>query len=50
MDVFSKSDPYVKVFFKSGPNHQWTFIGRTETIDNTLNPNFKKSFVVDYIF
>lgn len=50
MDVFSKSDPYVKVFFKSGPGNQWTFIGRTETVDNNLNPNFKKSFVVDYIF
>jgi Ca2+-dependent lipid-binding protein len=25
-------------------------LGRTETIDNNLNPNFKKSFMVDFIF
>lgn len=50
MDVFSKSDPYVKVSFKRAPNQPWTLIGRTETIDNNLNPNFQRSFIVDYIF
>jgi len=50
MDIFSKSDPYVKVSFKRAPNQPWAFLGRTETIDNNLNPNFKKSFIVDYIF
>ncbi len=50
MDVFSKSDPYVKVYFKRTVNQPWVLMGRTETIDNNLNPNFKKSFVVDYVF
>ena len=50
MDVFSKSDPYVKVYFKRSNTNQWGLLGRTETIDNNLNPNFQKSFVVDYIF
>ena len=50
MDVFSKSDPYVKVYFKRSPTQPWSFMGRTETIDNNLNPNFHKSFQVDYIF
>jgi Ca2+-dependent lipid-binding protein len=50
MDIFSKSDPYVKVYFKKAPNQPFLFIGKTETIDNNLNPNFKKSFFVDYIF
>ncbi len=50
MDVFSKSDPYVKVYFKRAPNQPFFLLGRTETIDNNLNPNFKKSFLVDYIF
>jgi Ca2+-dependent lipid-binding protein len=50
MDVFSKSDPYVKVYFKRVPNQPFVLLGRTETIDNNLNPNFKKSFMVDFIF
>lgn len=50
MDVFSKSDPYVKVFFKKSPKMPFAVLGRTETVDNNLNPNFKKSFIVDYIF
>ena len=50
MDFFSKSDPYVKVFFSRGPNQPEILIGRTETIDNNLNPNFQKSFMLDYIF
>ena len=29
MDVFSKSDPYVKVFFKRVPNQPWANLGRT---------------------
>lgn len=50
LDVFSKSDPYVKVYFKKAPNQPWTFLGKTETVDNCLNPNFQKTFVVDYFF
>jgi Ca2+-dependent lipid-binding protein len=50
MDVFSKSDPYVKVSFKRTPTQPWQFLGRTETVDNNLNPNFTKSFMVDYVF
>lgn len=50
LDFFSKSDPYVKVFFKRHPNENMMSLGRTETIMNDLNPNFTKSFVVDYIF
>ena len=50
MDFFSKSDPYVKVYFKNSPQRQQMLIGRTETIDNNLNPNFVKSFTLDYIF
>ena len=50
MDFFSKSDPYVKVYFTSGPSRQQAYLGKTETIDNNLNPNFVKSFKLDYIF
>jgi len=49
-DIFSKSDPYIRVYFQPNPQSKFSFIGRTETVDNNLNPNFTKSFVVDYIF
>ena len=50
MDFFSKSDPYVRVFFKSNPVSKPNLIGRTETVMDNLNPNFRKSFLLDYIF
>lgn len=50
LDFFSKSDPYVKVSFRRHPTENMMTIGRTETIMNDLNPNFNKSFVIDYIF
>ena len=51
LDFFSKSDPYVKVYFKRDFNvKQYAIYGRTETCTNNLNPTFKKSFEIDYIF
>jgi hypothetical protein len=48
-DVFSKSDPKLS-FFQKNSNNQWVKIGDTETIQNNLNPDFSKSFQVDFIF
>uniref|UniRef100_A0A3Q1G843 Copine Va n=1 Tax=Acanthochromis polyacanthus TaxID=80966 RepID=A0A3Q1G843_9TELE len=28
----------------------WTFFGRTEVIDNTLNPDFVRKYILDYFF
>uniref|UniRef100_A0A672ZRP0 Copine VIII n=1 Tax=Sphaeramia orbicularis TaxID=375764 RepID=A0A672ZRP0_9TELE len=44
-DTFSKSDPSKK-------QHKQTHItfGRTEVIDNTLNPDFVRKFILDYFF
>uniref|UniRef100_A0A3B3XE63 C2 domain-containing protein n=1 Tax=Poecilia mexicana TaxID=48701 RepID=A0A3B3XE63_9TELE len=39
MDTFSKSDP-----------GKLSFFGRTEVIENTLNPDFVRKFVLDYFF
>lgn len=50
MDFFSKSDPYVKVYFTRGPQQPEVYIGKTETIQDNLNPNFEKSFTLEYIF
>ena len=36
LDHFSKSDPAVFLFEKK--NHEWIKLGRTEVIDNNLNP------------
>ncbi|CAJ1081774.1 copine-3-like isoform X2 [Xyrichtys novacula] len=49
MDTFSKSDPLCVLLMNSSGQH-WTEIGRTEKIDNCLNPKFSKTFVIDYYF
>ncbi len=38
LDVFSKSDPVVFLYERSSPSAAWTKLGRTEVIDNNLNP------------
>ncbi|XP_074549331.1 copine-3-like isoform X2 [Halichoeres trimaculatus] len=49
MDTFSKSDPVCLLLMNSSGPH-WTEIGRTEKIKNCLNPQFSKTFVIDYYF
>lgn len=49
LDFFSKSDPFVKVYF-GRTNQKWNFIGKTETITNELNPTWNKTFTLNYIF
>lgn len=49
MDVFSKSDPQI-IFSVKTPSNQWAEFGRTEVIKDNLNPNFSKTFQIDYIF
>lgn len=48
LDVFSKSDPQVRVYELL--NNNWQLVGKTETIDNNLNPDFKTIVKVDYNF
>ncbi|XP_069824854.1 copine-9 isoform X1 [Dendropsophus ebraccatus] len=50
MDTFSKSDPVVVLYVQGIGNKEWTEFGRTEVIDNTLNPDFVRKFVLDYFF
>ena len=49
MDVFSKSDPQIILYVKT-PSGVWSELGRTEIIKDNLNPNFSKTFQLDYIF
>ncbi|MEQ2258928.1 Copine-3, partial [Xenotaenia resolanae] len=48
-DAFSKSDPMCVLRMNSSGPH-WYEIGRTEKIQNCLNPKFSKSIVLDYYF
>ena len=47
-DIFSKSDPQIWVYIKQ--NNKWVLQGKTEIIDDNLNPNFSKTFILDYYF
>ncbi|XP_073233575.1 copine-3-like [Porites lutea] len=47
-DVMSKSDPMAVVMILKDGN--WLEVGRTERLDNTLNPRFSKAVLVDYFF
>ncbi|XP_066283169.1 copine-8-like isoform X2 [Branchiostoma lanceolatum] len=50
MDVFSKSDPMAVMFVQATASTEYREYGRTETIWNTLNPDFVKKFTIDYFF
>ena len=50
LDVMSKSDPMCVVFAKRTPSDPWFEVGRTETIQNNLNPEFSKKITMTYLF
>ncbi|XP_072886588.1 copine-8-like isoform X1 [Hemitrygon akajei] len=49
-DTFSKSDPLCVLYVQGIETIQWREFGRTEVIDNTLNPDFVRKFILDYFF
>jgi len=50
-DVFSKSDPFCVVFYKgSGGQSEFVEVGRTESIDDNLNPVWQKKIILEYNF
>ncbi|RMB99529.1 hypothetical protein DUI87_24266 [Hirundo rustica rustica] len=49
-DTFSKSDPVCVLYTQCPGSNQWREFGRTEVIDNSLNPDFLHKFVLDYCF
>ncbi|XP_021360140.1 copine-3-like isoform X2 [Mizuhopecten yessoensis] len=46
LDTMTKSDPMCVLFVKS--MGKWVEYDRTESIKNTLNPKFEKSFVIEF--
>ncbi|KAL6474225.1 hypothetical protein MHYP_G00177860 [Metynnis hypsauchen] len=49
-DTFSKSDPICVLYTQTVASREWREFGRTEVIDNTLNPDFVRKFILDYFF
>uniref|UniRef100_A0A9J7YG61 Copine 8 n=1 Tax=Cyprinus carpio carpio TaxID=630221 RepID=A0A9J7YG61_CYPCA len=49
-DTFSKSDPICVLYTQGIGSKEWREFGRTEVIDNTLNPDFVRKFILDYFF
>ncbi|XP_052384588.1 copine-8-like [Oncorhynchus keta] len=49
-DTFSKSDPLCVLYTQGVETKQWREFGRTEVIDNTLNPDFVRKYILDYFF
>mmetsp|Transcript_31058 Transcript_31058/g.28252 ORF Transcript_31058/g.28252 Transcript_31058/m.28252 type:complete len:419 (+) Transcript_31058:99-1355(+) len=48
MDYFSLTDPQIRLYIEK--NGEYYFHDQTEKIQDNLNPNFTKSFVLDYHF
>ncbi|CAH0489482.1 unnamed protein product [Peronospora farinosa] len=49
-DFLSRSDPFIVLYMQEAQKKGWREVGRTETINNTLDPTFAKSFQVDFFF
>ncbi len=49
-DLMSKSDPYCLVSMKENHQDRYFEIGRTERIDDNLNPEWVKKFILNYNF
>ncbi|XP_077496561.1 copine-8-like isoform X2 [Amblyomma americanum] len=49
-DVLSKSDPMCVLFMRACEADNWWEVGRTETMQDCLDPDFVTKFLVDYFF
>lgn len=51
LDLLSKSDPFCVVYLKDGSKGaEWTEVGRTEHIWDTLSPVWQKKIILEYRF
>ena len=50
LDFFSKSDPFLKFSMQRTFHGNIEMLGRTETMANTVNPNWKEKISVQYFF
>lgn len=49
-DHFSRSDPVCIVYMKSRATRNWKAIGKTEMLKNTNDPEWAKTFIINYFF
>ncbi|XP_065314028.1 copine-8-like isoform X2 [Gordionus sp. m RMFG-2023] len=49
-DWLSKSDPMVIVYIKNHTSKEYFQVGKTETVQNSLNPKFHDKILLDYYF
>jgi len=49
LDALSKSDPQCEIFVKDKSTN-WTSLGKTEVVNNNLNPDFSTYVECDYYF
>lgn len=49
-DFIGESDPYCKVYVKNDERSEWEEIGKTNTVDESIDPVFATPIVVDYHF
>jgi C2 domain len=50
MDRMDESDPFCIVYLREHSDDPWVEFGRTETVDNNLNPDWVKHLDVSYEF
>lgn len=50
MDFIGKSDPFCQVYIKNDNRSQWIRVGRTDTVVNSLNPDFAEPITIQYYF
>lgn len=50
LDLMSKSDPFCEVFMKNDSRSQWLKVGQTDTVNNSLNPDFAVPITINYYF
>jgi len=48
MDYLSLTDPQIKIYLER--KGQYVYFDQTENIQDNLNPNFTKTFLLDYVF
>ena len=50
LDISSKTDPFVRAYIREEKVPEWQLLGETETIQNTLDPDFLHAFNLSYYF
>jgi Ca2+-dependent lipid-binding protein len=50
LDYIGKSDPYCEVWLKNDERTDWIMVAKTDTVINSLNPDFNTPIELDYYF